>query len=156
MSLGEGVTKACVSVRACRQSEMDEAMGTLKEKYERERTMLGEDNRKLTAENDRVRQARVWPRGHPPGEEAWLMILTALLPHSPLQLCTFVDKLTTQNRQLEDELQDLAAKKESVAHWEAQIAEIIQWWVSPVGARMCVCFPMTLCVIWLCVPPPQG
>lgn len=45
------------------------------------------------------------------------------------QLCSFVDKLTSQNRQLEDELQDLAGKKESVAHWEAQIAEIIQWYV---------------------------
>lgn len=43
-----------------------------------------------------------------------------------------MDKLTAQNRQLEDELQDLAAKKESVAHWEAQIAEIIQWYV-PAG-----------------------
>lgn len=42
-----------------------------------------------------------------------------------------MDKLTAQNRQLEDELQDLAAKKESVAHWEAQIAEIIQWYVCP-------------------------
>ena len=50
-----------------------------------------------------------------------------------LQLCSFVDKLTAQNRQLEDELQDLAAKKESVAHWEAQIAEIIQWCVRPEG-----------------------
>lgn len=40
-----------------------------------------------------------------------------------------MDKLTAQNRQLEDELQDLASKKESVAHWEAQIAEIIQWYV---------------------------
>lgn len=40
-----------------------------------------------------------------------------------------MDKLTAQNRQLEDELQDLASKKESVAHWEAQIAEIIQWCV---------------------------
>ncbi|KAJ8290356.1 hypothetical protein GJAV_G00011820 [Gymnothorax javanicus] len=78
-----------------RQSEIDEAVGTLKEKYERERTMLSEENRKLTSESDK--------------------------------LCTFVDKLTAQNRQLEDELQDLAAKKESVAHWEAQIAEIIQW-----------------------------
>ncbi|KAI1895402.1 hypothetical protein AGOR_G00105920 [Albula goreensis] len=78
-----------------RQSEMDEALGTLKEKYERERNMLTEENRKLTSESDK--------------------------------LCTFVDKLTAQNRQLEDELQDLAAKKESVAHWEAQIAEIIQW-----------------------------
>ena len=43
------------------------------------------------------------------------------------QLCAFVDKLTAQNRQLEDELQDLSSKKESVSHWEAQIAEIIQW-----------------------------
>uniref|UniRef100_A0A8C8GP69 non-specific serine/threonine protein kinase n=1 Tax=Oncorhynchus tshawytscha TaxID=74940 RepID=A0A8C8GP69_ONCTS len=78
-----------------RQTEMDEAVGTLKDKYERERSMLTEDNGKLTAETDR--------------------------------LCTFVDKLTAQNRQLEDELQDLASRKESVAHWEAQIAEIIQW-----------------------------
>uniref|UniRef100_A0A673MUI4 non-specific serine/threonine protein kinase n=1 Tax=Sinocyclocheilus rhinocerous TaxID=307959 RepID=A0A673MUI4_9TELE len=78
-----------------RQTEMDEAMGALKEKYERERHLLSEENRKLTAETDR--------------------------------LCNFVDKLTAQNRQLEDELQDLGSKKESVAHWEAQIAEIIQW-----------------------------
>ncbi|XP_004376760.1 serine/threonine-protein kinase MRCK beta [Trichechus manatus latirostris] len=78
-----------------RHNEMEEAVGTVKDKYERERAMLTEENKKLTAENDR--------------------------------LCSFVDKLTAQNRQLEDELQDLAAKKESVAHWEAQIAEIIQW-----------------------------
>uniref|UniRef100_A0A8C8SBG1 Serine/threonine-protein kinase MRCK beta n=1 Tax=Pelusios castaneus TaxID=367368 RepID=A0A8C8SBG1_9SAUR len=78
-----------------RRSEMEEALGTIKEKYERERTMFFKDNKKLTTENER--------------------------------LCSFVDKLTAQNRQLEDELQDLAAKKESVAHWEAQIAEIIQW-----------------------------
>uniref|UniRef100_A0A803TPV6 non-specific serine/threonine protein kinase n=1 Tax=Anolis carolinensis TaxID=28377 RepID=A0A803TPV6_ANOCA len=78
-----------------KHSEMEEAVGTLKEKYERERTMLFEDNKKITSENEK--------------------------------LCSFVDKLTSQNRQLEDELQDLAAKKESVAHWEAQIAEIIQW-----------------------------
>lgn len=43
------------------------------------------------------------------------------------QLCSFVDNLTAQNRQLEDDFQDLSSKKESVAHWEAQIAEIIQW-----------------------------
>nr|XP_033806736.1 serine/threonine-protein kinase MRCK beta isoform X2 [Geotrypetes seraphini] len=78
-----------------RHSEMEEAVGTLKEKYERERTLLLEENKKFTTESER--------------------------------LCSFVDKLTAQNRQLEDELQDLAAKKDSVAHWEAQIAEIIQW-----------------------------
>ncbi|XP_068198526.1 serine/threonine-protein kinase MRCK beta isoform X2 [Antennarius striatus] len=78
-----------------RQTEMDEAVATLKEKHEREKNLLTEENRKLTAETDK--------------------------------LCSFVDKLTTQNRQLEDDLQDLSSKKESVAHWEAQIAEIIQW-----------------------------
>ncbi|XP_029453856.1 serine/threonine-protein kinase MRCK beta [Rhinatrema bivittatum] len=78
-----------------RHTEMEEAVGTLKDKYERERAMLFEENKKFTTENER--------------------------------LCSFVDKLTAQNRQLEDELQDLAAKKDSVAHWEAQIAEIIQW-----------------------------
>ncbi|XP_032143195.1 serine/threonine-protein kinase MRCK beta isoform X3 [Sapajus apella] len=78
-----------------RHNEMEEAVGTIKDKYERERAMLFDENKKVTAENEK--------------------------------LCSFVDKLTAQNRQLEDELQDLAAKKESVAHWEAQIAEIIQW-----------------------------
>uniref|UniRef100_A0A8C0D0G8 non-specific serine/threonine protein kinase n=1 Tax=Balaenoptera musculus TaxID=9771 RepID=A0A8C0D0G8_BALMU len=64
-----------------RHSEMEEAVGTVKDKYERERAMLLEGKQEINS----------------------------------------------QNRQLEDELQDLAAKKESVAHWEAQIAEIIQW-----------------------------
>ncbi|XP_078090200.1 serine/threonine-protein kinase MRCK beta isoform X2 [Mustelus asterias] len=78
-----------------RHNEMEETLGELKKKYECERNMLIEENKKFSVENDRM--------------------------------CTFVDKLTTQNRRLEDELQDLAARKESVAHWEAQIAEIIQW-----------------------------
>lgn len=63
-----------------------------------------------------------------------------------------MDKLTAQNRQLEDELQDLAAKKESVAHWEAQIAEIIQWYVwpgpgvaRPGGAAQPRCSPAQRC-----------
>lgn len=33
---------------------MEEAVGTMKEKYERERSMLLEDNKKLTTENERV------------------------------------------------------------------------------------------------------
>ncbi|XP_056619958.1 serine/threonine-protein kinase MRCK beta isoform X2 [Triplophysa dalaica] len=37
-----------------RQTEMDETTGTLKEKYERERHLLTEENRKLTAETDRL------------------------------------------------------------------------------------------------------
>ncbi|XP_061669010.1 serine/threonine-protein kinase MRCK beta isoform X2 [Syngnathoides biaculeatus] len=78
-----------------RGAELDEAVGVLKDKHEREKNLLMEENRKLLTETDK--------------------------------LCSFVDKLTAQNRQLEDDLQDAASKKESVAHWEAQIAEIIQW-----------------------------
>ncbi|XP_058234692.1 serine/threonine-protein kinase MRCK beta isoform X3 [Hemibagrus wyckioides] len=37
-----------------RQMEMDEALGSLKEKYERERSLLTEENRKLTSETDRL------------------------------------------------------------------------------------------------------
>ncbi|XP_013999270.1 serine/threonine-protein kinase MRCK beta isoform X4 [Salmo salar] len=37
-----------------RQTETDEAVGALKDKYERERSMLTEDNRKLTTEADRL------------------------------------------------------------------------------------------------------
>ncbi|XP_061559597.1 serine/threonine-protein kinase MRCK beta isoform X2 [Phycodurus eques] len=78
-----------------RRAELDEAVGVLKDKHEREKNLLMEENRKLVTETDK--------------------------------LCSFVDKLTAQNRQLEDDLQDVSSKKESVAHWEAQIAEIIQW-----------------------------
>ncbi|KAK0143999.1 Serine/threonine-protein kinase MRCK beta [Merluccius polli] len=78
-----------------RQVEMEETLGTAKEKYERERSLLTEENLKLTSETDK--------------------------------LASFVDKLSDQNRQLEDELQEVVSKKDSVAHWEAQIAEIIQW-----------------------------
>lgn len=37
-----------------RQMEIDEALGSLKEKSERERSLLTEENRKLTSEQDRV------------------------------------------------------------------------------------------------------
>ncbi|KAM7396076.1 hypothetical protein PAMA_007377 [Pampus argenteus] len=50
-----------------------------------------------------------------------------LLTEENRKLTAETDKLTAQNRQLEDDLRDLSSKKETVAHWEAQIAEIIQW-----------------------------
>lgn len=37
-----------------RLAEMEEAVGTIREKHERERAVLFEENRKLTAENERV------------------------------------------------------------------------------------------------------
>lgn len=33
---------------------MEEAVGTVRDKYERERAMLFEENKKLTAENEKV------------------------------------------------------------------------------------------------------
>lgn len=41
---------------------MDEAVSALKEKQEREKNLLTEENRKLTADNDKVRPAVAPPR----------------------------------------------------------------------------------------------
>ncbi|XP_037678604.1 serine/threonine-protein kinase MRCK alpha isoform X6 [Choloepus didactylus] len=43
------------------------------------------------------------------------------------KLTILYENLSVRNQQLEEEVKDLADKKESVAHWEAQITEIIQW-----------------------------
>ncbi|XP_048364682.1 serine/threonine-protein kinase MRCK alpha isoform X3 [Sphaerodactylus townsendi] len=77
------------------QSEREEFETEFKQKYEREKILLTEDNKKLSNELDK---------------------LTAMY-----------ERLSMNNRQMEEEMRDLADKKESVAHWEAQITEIIQW-----------------------------
>ncbi|NXC41651.1 MRCKA kinase, partial [Penelope pileata] len=77
------------------QSEREEFETEFKQKYEREKILLTEENKKLSNELDK--------------------------------LTTMFERLSINNRQLEEEMRDLADKKESVAHWEAQITEIIQW-----------------------------
>ncbi|XP_051849399.1 serine/threonine-protein kinase MRCK alpha isoform X12 [Antechinus flavipes] len=77
------------------QNEREEFENEFKQKYEREKILLTEENKKLSNELDK---------------------LTAMF-----------ERLSINNRQLEEEMRDLADKKESVAHWEAQITEIIQW-----------------------------
>uniref|UniRef100_A0AAR2LZR1 Serine/threonine-protein kinase MRCK alpha n=1 Tax=Pygocentrus nattereri TaxID=42514 RepID=A0AAR2LZR1_PYGNA len=72
-------------------SEREEFEAECKQKYERERVLLTEDNKKLTSELEKV------------------------------------SYMNSSHRQLEEEMRELADKKESVAHWEAQITEIIQW-----------------------------
>uniref|UniRef100_A0A8C9G6I9 non-specific serine/threonine protein kinase n=1 Tax=Pavo cristatus TaxID=9049 RepID=A0A8C9G6I9_PAVCR len=76
------------------QSEREEFETEFKQKYEREKILLTEENKKLSNELDK--------------------------------LTTMFERLSMNNRQLEEEMRDLADKKESVAHWEAQITEIIQ------------------------------
>lgn len=46
------------------------------------------------------------------------------------QMTSMFEKLSSSNKQLEEEMKELADRKESVAHWETQITEIIQWCVS--------------------------
>ena len=38
-----------------------------------------------------------------------------------------LERSVSSQRKLEEELRDNNEKKDAVAHWEAQIAEIIQW-----------------------------
>nr|XP_033794438.1 serine/threonine-protein kinase MRCK alpha isoform X2 [Geotrypetes seraphini] len=77
------------------QCEREEFETEFKQKYEREKNLLMEENKKLSNELDK--------------------------------LTTMFERLSMTNRQLEEEMRGLADKKESVAHWEAQITEIIQW-----------------------------
>jgi serine/threonine-protein kinase MRCK len=38
-----------------------------------------------------------------------------------------ISRLQGERRQIEDEYEDLRIKKESIASWESQISELIQW-----------------------------
>jgi len=42
-----------------------------------------------------------------------------------------LERTVSAHRKLEEEMRDSNEKKDAVAHWEAQIAEIIQWYVLP-------------------------
>lgn len=77
------------------QSEREEFEAEIRQKFERERALLAEENKRLSNELDKLN--------------------------------SMLEKQDINNRQLEEEMRDLADKKESVAHWEAQITEIIQW-----------------------------
>ena len=46
-----------------------------------------------------------------------------------LQMTETLKRTTSAHRKLEEEMRDSNEKKDAVAHWEAQIAEIIQWYV---------------------------
>ena len=51
-----------------------------------------------------------------------------------------LERTISTHRKLEEEMRDSNEKKDAVAHWEAQIAEIIQWYVllrpfTPKGAK---------------------
>lgn len=43
------------------------------------------------------------------------------------QLNESLNRMQSERRSLEEEYDDLRNKKESIAQWEAQITEIIQW-----------------------------
>uniref|UniRef100_A0A4W4GXZ9 non-specific serine/threonine protein kinase n=1 Tax=Electrophorus electricus TaxID=8005 RepID=A0A4W4GXZ9_ELEEL len=78
------------------QNEREEFEAECRQKFEREKLLLTEENQKLSSELEKV-------------------------SHSDYE------SLSSSHRQLEEETREVADKKESVAHWEAQITEIIQW-----------------------------
>lgn len=41
-----------------------------------------------------------------------------------------MNDLVKEKNQLEQEMREIYDKRESVAQWEAQISEIIKWWVT--------------------------
>lgn len=90
--------------------EHQEDIAELKRIHDMEKSLLSEENVKLTTELD-----------------------SALETRSRIQL---------EKRQLEDEMKELREKKESVAQWEDQISEIIQWYNTEV---LFIC-PISLCI----------
>ncbi|MGH0122854.1 UNVERIFIED_CONTAM: hypothetical protein FKN15_008561 [Acipenser sinensis] len=148
------------------QSEREEFAAEFKQKYERERILLTEENKKLSSEVDKCsicgitassafkRWASLYiaTRGNCELVDPYpyraartaaglrsterieilasvsdAVLVTAFNITIAKALTAMFEKLSSSNRQLEDEMRELADKKESVAHWEAQITEIIQW-----------------------------
>ena len=75
--------------------ESEDVVTELRNLHEKEKNLLMEENKKLSAELERS-----------------------------LEIST---RLQADRRHIEDEYADLQGKKETVAQWEQQIAEIIQW-----------------------------
>ena len=51
----------------------------------------------------------------------------ALLCSVLLQVTLDFERLQREHKIAEEKLEEMSRNKDSVAHWEAQIAEIIQW-----------------------------
>lgn len=49
--------------------------------------------------------------------------------YKTFQVRSTLDSVTKEKNQLEAEMREIYDKRESVAQWEAQISEIIKWWV---------------------------
>lgn len=114
-------------------------------KNERERKLLKEENKKLQAEVDKVllsihlsdisthkqqnllikKQPWFWFKENIFAFTLNTVIIMWFLLF--LQLSMAVEKGSASQRRLEEELRESSEKKDAVAHWEAQIAEIIQW-----------------------------
>ncbi|PIK62688.1 hypothetical protein BSL78_00382 [Apostichopus japonicus] len=78
-----------------RSQEQLDLVSEIKRKYEREKAVLMEENKKARTDLEKN--------------------------------ISILEKLQRDHRILQDEVQDITEKKDSVAHWEAQITEIIQW-----------------------------
>ena len=86
--------------------ESEDVVQELRNLHEREKSLLMEENSKLSVELERS-----------------------------LEIST---RLQADRRHLEDEFADLQGKKETVAQWEQQIGEIIQWVSDEKDARGCL------------------
>lgn len=49
-----------------------------------------------------------------------------------------MNDLVKEKNQLEQEMREIYDKRESVAQWEAQISEIIKWWVFSLIFEICI------------------
>jgi len=90
-------------------TDSEETISEIKRMHERDKLILIEDNKKLIQDNNTVRQ---------------FFIISILNTYK--SKCFSLQLSETINRMQRD-YEDLRNKKETIAQWEAQISEIIQW-----------------------------
>jgi hypothetical protein len=120
--------------------ESEDVVGEIRHLHEREKTLLMEENQKLSAELERSLEI-----------STRLQVLT-YLTYLFTYLLTYL--LQADRRHLEDEYADLQGKKETVAQWETQIAEIIQWVSDEKDARGYLQVCSLSFLISILLPPP--
>ena len=86
--------------------------------HEREKMFLIDENKKLQIELERTMDLN---------QRLQVGDKNSFLTFDPINDPVFNHYFQVDRRALEEEYGELRAKKEAIAHWEAQISEIINW-----------------------------
>lgn len=129
-------------------SEQQDVISDMQRRFERDRNLLQEENKKLQTETEKVSNlqwqvSRAWNVSISECSRrsitivlfisnlAYLKTISSVILSSLviLQLSEKLGKVLASQRRNDEELKDMREKNDQVAHWEGQIGEIIKWYV---------------------------